>query len=426
MIKTLLVCDDSTGANASGILLNQLNLKTLSIIHHEKSEFIEDYDAIAVSTDSRGIDKDQAYDRVKYVLEKFKDQPIDLFNKRVDSTLRGNIGSELNAFYETFPNRKIAIVPAYPNSGRTCHQGLVYVNDVSLEKTDVAKDPKMPIDTSNAKQLFKKQFMGSIDNIHRELYHDPQVLEEAILNSYHDHDAIIFDAINNDDVEMIAKVLVRLNIDVITVDPGYFTYVYAKQYMLKRTLSDHRFIYLVGSVTDTTYKQLKYIEDNEDFMMLAVCPNQLIESRDIDGLIQGLVKKIKASNASHIIVSTVDLNERKILDLKAIADEKKSNVDDISKIINNNLAKILSKIIDEVPSISGVFGSGGDTALSFLQANDAYGIELKNEVIPMCVYGNIHGGKYNCLPMITKGGMIGDEDAYMIIKRFFEEEIDYE
>ena len=37
------------------------------------------------------------------------------------------------------------------------------------------------------------------------------------------------------------------------------------------------------------------------------------------------------------------------------------------------------------------------------------GIDIKDEVIPLAVYGRFIGGKYPNMPAITKGGLIGDQ-----------------
>ncbi|MFA7076383.1 MAG: nucleotide-binding domain containing protein, partial [Candidatus Izemoplasmatales bacterium] len=59
----------------------------------------------------------------------------------------------------------------------------------------------------------------------------------------------------------------------------------------------------------------------------------------------------------------------------------------------------------------------------FLLNNDAKGIELIDEVMPLCVCGKVVEGRFNGLPIITKGGMIGSEDAYLLIGEYFEEEL---
>ncbi|NCU31881.1 MAG: four-carbon acid sugar kinase family protein, partial [Candidatus Moranbacteria bacterium] len=187
MLKTLIIADDSTGANASAILLNQLGFQSLSIIDYSDIPNHETFDCVAVSTDSRATSKENAYSRVETVLKHYKGEKIPVINKRIDSTLRGNLGAELNAIHEYFPEKRIAIVPAFPKSGRVCKDGKVYVNGVLLEQTDVAKDPKMPLFSSDAKALFLKQFKGRIANVFLKDYAlDDEALIEKINRLYKD------------------------------------------------------------------------------------------------------------------------------------------------------------------------------------------------------------------------------------------------
>jgi len=421
MLKTLFVCDDSTGANASAILLNKLNFKTLSAINQKDLPNFSGFDSLAISTDSRAVEGSVAKNRVLEVLKQFMNEEVVVLNKRIDSTLRGNLGEELNAFSEVFPRRKIAIVPAFPKSGRTCINGQVYVNGVSLENTDVAKDPKMPIDTSDAYKLFKKQYKGSLVNIYKKDYKDITKLTALVKELYQSYDGIIFDAETNEDIALISKVLVDLRLRVITVDPGVFTFYYTKE-KTKNTISHDRYLYLVGSVTDTTFKQLQYVKDKNMFDILPLNPNDLLEEKDIVEIGQMVLDKVLMSKYHHFIITTFDIEKRVVLDLFKIAKERNMEVDDVSKIINLNLAKIAEFVLENT-SIKAIFSSGGDTTLSFLLNNDAKGIELIDEVMPLCVCGKVVEGRFNGLPIITKGGMIGSEDAYLLIGEYFEEEL---
>ncbi|MDT8336218.1 MAG: four-carbon acid sugar kinase family protein [Candidatus Izemoplasmatales bacterium] len=421
MLKTLFICDDSTGANASAILLNKLKLRTLSAINQCDLPDYSGYDSLAVSTDSRAVEAGVAKRRVLDVLKQFEEEEILVLNKRVDSTLRGNLGSELNAFKEVFPNRKIAIVPAFPKSCRVCINGQIYVNGVSLEKTDVAKDPKMPIDTSDAYTLFKKQFKGSLVNIYKDSYVDKFVLSKKIAKAYEKNDGIIFDAETNEDIALISRVLVSIGCDVITVDPGVFTFYYTRE-KIKTGVSEEKFLYLVGSVTDTTFNQLKYVRGKNTIKVIALNPLDLLEEKKLDYISKDVLNKIVNSTHNHIAISTFDIDKRVVLDLFEIARKKNIEVDEVSKIINLSLAKIAKYILNN-HKVKGVFSSGGDTTLSFLLDNVAKGIELIDEVMPLCVYGKIVEGNFAGLPIITKGGMIGNEDAYLLISEYFEGEM---
>ncbi len=420
LVKTLIIADDSTGANASAILLKQLNFQTISLIDYQNARILDHYDAIAISTDSRAVSGNEAYSRVQTVLANVKDAEVMIYNKRIDSTLRGNLGMELNAFKDAFPNKKIAIVPAFPSSGRTCKNGLVYVKDVLLEHTDVAKDPKMPIFTSDAKQLFMKQFQGRIANLYLEAIRSKNRLSKKIRDFYEYHDAIVFDAQTNEDIETIAETLAILDIPIITVDPGVFTFYYTKERQVHRHVRNDRYVFVVGSVTDTTYQQLQLAATDEDFDIIPIRA-ELFLGEGSHAEVNRVFQRATQSKSQFMILTTTDPYNREVLNLFDIAKNKSQDVDQISKTINHHLSVLLDQILTHDASIQGIFTSGGDTTLSFLTESGACGIELIQEVIPLCVYGKIVAGKYDQLSIITKGGMIGTDTTYKTIKEFFQE-----
>lgn len=93
---TLIIADDTTGANASGILLNTLGLTVLNAIQNKGDTLC---DVLTVGTESRAISPSLAYKKVFEQLVAYN-EPFMIYNKRIDSTLRGNIGIELQAFFD--------------------------------------------------------------------------------------------------------------------------------------------------------------------------------------------------------------------------------------------------------------------------------------------------------------------------------------
>ena len=420
MLKTLIVADDSTGANASAILLNQLGFQSLSIIDYSDIPKHETFDCVAVSTDSRATTAENAYSRVETVLKHYKGKTIKVINKRVDSTLRGNLGAELNAIHEYFPNKKIAIIPAFPKSGRICKDGKVFVNGVLLEQTDVAKDPKMPLFSSDAKSLFLKQFKGKIANIYlKDLELPTDEFIDKVKKLYKDHQAIVFDAVENEHILQISRALVLTNEEFITVDPGPFTLYYTKA-LMEKDINPGRYYYVVGSVTDTTFKQLKTAYDQPFFHYIFLDAEKLLNEGTAKKETERVLKEALNSKHEFTIIATTDPENRKVLNLHDLAIERNSDVDAISKIINVRLAMLLSEVIEKAKDVKGIFTSGGDVTLSFLTHSGAKGIKLEKEVVPLCVYGKVVEGKFDSLNIITKGGMIGDENTYLTIKTFFE------
>ena len=160
MLKLVIIADDLTGANATGVLLARQGFRAATFLqlNEDFKNSKQDFDVLSTTTDSRGIPSEEAYDRVNEVVRFFKDQEIRLFSKRIDSTLRGNLGSEMDAVLDELPEDYVAIVvPVFPASERIMVGGYLLVNSVTLEKTDVSKDPKTPIHHTFVPKMIQKQ-----------------------------------------------------------------------------------------------------------------------------------------------------------------------------------------------------------------------------------------------------------------------------
>jgi uncharacterized protein YgbK (DUF1537 family) len=58
---------------------------------------------------------------------------------------------------------------------------------------------------------------------------------------------------------------------------------------------------------------------------------------------------------------------------------------------------------------------GGDTALGVLERLNSRGIELAGELMAGIVQGNLRGGPWEGLTIVTKAGAFGHEDALLNI-----------
>ena len=89
-------------------------------------------DVIIMSTESRNVPMEKAYSQVLEALEGFRQQDCRLIYKKIDSTLRGNIGAELSAVLKSGQADCVIVAPALPFNGRTTVNGVHYVYGLSL------------------------------------------------------------------------------------------------------------------------------------------------------------------------------------------------------------------------------------------------------------------------------------------------------
>ena len=141
MQKYIVIADDLTGSNATCSLFKKIGLRAASILKLQ-GDINYDVDVISYSTASRGLDKEEAYKKVSEAIKILKNKDVLVYNKRIDSTLRGNIGTEINAMLDNLEDDRIAVViPSYPDSGRIVVNKTMLVNGVLLENSDAGKDP---------------------------------------------------------------------------------------------------------------------------------------------------------------------------------------------------------------------------------------------------------------------------------------------
>lgn len=411
MQKYIVIADDLTGSNATCSLFKKIGLRAASILKLQ-SDRNYDVDVISYSTASRGLDKEEAYKKVSEAIKILKSRDILVYNKRIDSTLRGNIGAEINAMLDNLENDRIAVVvPAYPDSGRIVVNKTMLVNGVLLENSDAGKDPKTPIKTSCVENLVQKDIKYSstyftLSDIVQPIEEIAKKIQEAIKKSR----ILIFDAVNNEDIIKISKAVIQSEINIVTVDPGPFTLYYSRELQKKNHL-EKKILMVIGSVTPTTKKQIEYILQEEDIFLVKMKIEDFFEKESCSKEIERVISFIKKgiSNYNLFLVTTSPIGDEKKADLQKLAENLNTTVEEISKIIANTLTETVVKILKETEKFEGVYSSGGDITIALLEKLKAIGVEIREEVIPLAAYGRLIGGDFPNLKLVSKGGMVGDE-----------------
>ena len=411
MQKYIVIADDLTGSNATCSLFKKIGLRAASILKLQGDRNY-DVDVISYSTASRGLDKEEAYNKVSEAIKILKNKDVLVYNKRIDSTLRGNIGTEINAMLDNLEDDRIAVVvPAYPDSGRIVVNKTMLVNGVLLENSDAGKDPKTPIKTSCVESLVQKDIKYSstyftLSDIAQPIEEIAKKIQEAIKKSR----VLIFDAVNNEDIIKISKAIIHGDINIVTVDPGPFTLYYSKELQKKNHL-EKKILMVIGSVTATTKKQIEYILQEEDIFLVKMKVEDFFEKETCLKEIERVISFIKKGIANYdlFLVTTSPIGDEKKADLQKLAENLNTTVEEISKIIANTLTETVVKILKETEKFEGVYSSGGDITIALLEKLKAIGVEIREEVIPLAAYGRIIGGDFPNLKLVSKGGMVGDE-----------------
>jgi len=420
MPQCIVVADDLTGANATGVLLKKMNFNTFTVLNNERLELttLAECDCLMYPTNSRGVSSEIAYNRVFNVTKLLKDENIKVYAKRIDSTLRGNLGSETDAILDVLGKDYIAIsAPCFPESGRIVIGGYMLVNGLPLHKTEVALDPKTPVTTSEVVKVFEQQSKYPVASIlMKEMMQGKHYMADKINELIKEGNrTIVFDCVTHEDLDLIADAVITSGIKFVTVDPGVFTATIARKIIIpSETKAKDKILAVVGSVNPVTKNQMEELWLSQKTYNIFVKTKELIESEERrETEICRIVSEV-LENSPRFKVSTVTgdgiMPENRI-NFKEYTERDNSTVDQVSEKINTAFGEITYRICKNDETFKGLYTSGGDITVAVCKKFDTAGLNLLDEVLPLAAYGMILKGEFDGMKIVTKGGMVGQSNA---------------
>jgi uncharacterized protein YgbK (DUF1537 family) len=430
-MKVAVFADDLTGANATGVRLSKQGFTSATIVRGSPLPEAS-FDAVCFDTDSRQVSAAEARERVTAALRQARRRRPRLVCKRIDSTLRGNVGAELDAVLEELGSDYTAIVvPAFPDSGRITFGGTMLVNGVPLIMTDAARDPVSPIQSSRVADVLSRQSKFKPASVHIDIVaaegdslgsHIEELIEQGSR-------VIVTDAVSERQIDQIAASVATLGRKIVAVDPGPFTAA-----LSRHTYNDddgdnteQKIFLAVGSATSLTKQQLTYFIEENDPALVHVKPEELIRTADEKTFLASIVDEFgpETGKKPYTVITTCHL-ESETLNLAEIAKEMGMNKEAAANRLTRRLAMITRELmIENRDSVGGCVLSGGEVTASFCKETSSEGIELLDEVFPLAAYGRILGGSFAGTPVVTKGGMVGGEDAFVRCARYLSQKNSY-
>ena len=437
------VADDLTGATTTGVLLARSKARTAVFFNEEaalKGEGVDELDAILSSSNSRPLPANEAYAKVKSATDALKRMGVKYFSKRIDTTLRGGVGVEIDAMMDQVGDDCVAVVvPAMPQSRRILVGGYSVIDGVALINTPVAQDVRTPVKENYIPRLLEGQTRRQV-----ELVTLDKVLqgEEAIRDALKEAreaggEVIVVDGITIEDVEEIAKACIELKWNVIAVDPGPFT---AKLAYYRNLIKEEEpnippeadetgktVLIAAGSATPVTKKQMEVLCQDPRHVRISVDPIKLIEggATALDEVFRAVhiaEDLLKSDNQPRAILFETALHGE-LLNLDE-EDNKRHYAGGMSaNRINAGLGTIISQLLEICgrDKIAGLYTTGGDTMVNVCYQLGVECIEVMDYVIAQTDIGRLVGS-YDGLPIVGKGGLTGnDHTACDIVDRLFRE-----
>ncbi len=434
------VADDLTGATTTGVLLARSDARTAVFFNEEaalNSNSTSELDAIMISSNSRPLPANEAYNKVKDATQALINMGVKYFQKRIDTTCRGGIGVEIDAMLDLLPDTIAVVVPTMPQSRRIMVGGYSVIDGVALINTAVAQDVRTPVKENYIPDLIASQTRRKVGNVELNLVlRGKDCVRDAITTEVNKGaQIVIVDAITIDDVDTIAKACIELKKNVLAVDPGPFTARLAfNRNIIKNekanipntpsNVEGKTVLVAAGSATPVTKKQMEVLMEDNRNVRISVDALSLVDGgekavEESKKAIEKALWYLRSKEQPRAILIETALHGE-LLDLDA-EDKKHHYPQGMSADrINAALGYMVGQILDkESKKIAGIYTTGGDTQVNVCKQLNVESLEVLDYVIPQADISRLTG-KYAGMPIVGKGGLTGtDTTAVEIVNRLF-------
>ena len=265
----LVIADDFTGANDVGVQFSQHAEVASVLLNTEKAGCIPQESHLIVNSDSRSLSKNDASQRVANLVRAIcRESSNQRVFKKIDSTLRGNIGAEIESVLLEADLNLAILSSAYPVSGRIINNGNCYVHGKLITETEFATDPKTPVHSSSIKEIIGTQTNIPVTTLTVEQFQSADIY--ALLNQLAQHgpSIVVADAETESDLQRIIEVAFQLERKPLLVGSAGLAGAFVQQ--RKRSLNQNAspLLSMIGTMSEITQSQIEYAKHFRNIQIL--------------------------------------------------------------------------------------------------------------------------------------------------------------
>lgn len=406
MNRYLIVADDFTGANDTGVQLKRRGVPTSVVF---SSEFIASEGSFVLDTESRALGPEEAAAAVRAGLKGVDLTAFGRVMKKVDSTLRGSVAAEIKAVDELYGSELVVFAPALPDLGRTTVGGVHLLKGIPITRTELAKDPKTPVTEDNITKLLEAVYDEPVTHISED-----QVSAGEI--DFSAGRVFTCDSATNADLRSVIQAAVATGKRTLWVGTAAMA-----DHLLGVEVDVPPALAVVASVSAVSREQVNFAAGEGIPLVSVPIPELLTGEQKLETYVAQTVALLKEGKDA-ILASSASCNRAELDRSVAVGEKLNMTREQVSGYTQMVMGRMTKAILEQTP-ISGMFLTGGDTALGFFMEARSLGSSIVTEIavgIPMM---RLSGGPFAGLKVVTKAGAFGKEDAITFALRKLKEVI---
>ncbi len=381
-----------------------------------------------VDTETREVSKQDAYVRVLSVATQLAfvivtvhaqgGQPVWVY-KKVDSTLRGHLGTEIAAALRGL-NRSLAVLaPAFPQNGRVVRGGELYVNGIPVNQTNFAQDPNHPIHSSCVFELLSPEGELATYEISLATLRDGVEGVLKVIRGF-EQDArlqgkpgvVIADAESAADLATLAQVMVRRP-EIVPCGSAGFAKALADVWLPVGTAATvlpgraRQVLLLLGSANPTSHRQFKRLATEMPTLAFTLPPEKFRDEQTSLVWLENVFRDMQASKQSVLALRIGQTRVEPEVGQRALQGLVKLAVDWMYPHGEKRLNQ--SSVFSDL----AVIVSGGDAGITFCRALEVTALWPQGELVPGMPW-SFADSRLGKFLLVTKAGGFGEDDTFVI------------
>lgn len=380
-----IVADDITGACDAAAQFQRAGARTAVVLDDGDGPLPTGWDVLTLTTESRRALPTIAAGRTRDAVERLRDAGAERIYIKVDSTLRGAPGGIIEAAALAFGVPYVLVTPAFPEQGRTVLGGWVRRDDTAivdgmarLGETAIASIGHIPL--------------RAIRSSMTAIAISPGLLVDTVA-------LLLADAERDDDLWTLAEYAASTELSLVAGSAGLARYI-APFWCWETSNADEDediwvdrdgpVLVAVGTRNPMTQAQLAYLREADD-----VCVIDVLQD-DVDAALPAIRR---ALDRTPVVVAALVVPPD-----VAVTD---AGLDGLARIT-------VEAAVERGDDLRGLVTTGGATTLAICRASGVQLLNVVDEVLPGIPCSVMADGQLVNVPIITKSGGFGQEDALAV------------
>jgi uncharacterized protein YgbK (DUF1537 family) len=295
------------------------------------------------------------------------------------------------------------VVPAIPQMGRATIDGYQLIDGASIEKfLPFSKSHNYHLPTFLADECSLKVSHISLTLVKK------GIIGQAVQKLYREGNrVIVIDAEKQEEIEQIIKAIMNLDFPALLVGSLGLAEALSRNIFSSSSASHPSFsrkkgtiLIISASSNPVTQKQFEHLKEMEYAELITIIPQEIINPAyaKTEEMIRDKIEEALRKERDIALKTSIEG-----FDDKASNDEK-------GRLVMDRLTSIASSIMASA-RVGGLILIGGETSYNLCKKIGADTIDVFGEVESGTAYGTISAGQYKGMPLIIRGGSVGDRDS---------------